>query len=139
MADETDTLPAAAPHETLAQTVQRVLPHICTAGKGAAVVDDLRQALTREGVNEVNAPIYAKRAEEIRALIGQQRDSIAFDAHAIAGIARSWELTDPACQALALADAQVWATLHLAEVTQRVANQLDTLERIAQHLGERSG
>lgn len=36
-------------------------------------------------------------------------------------IRRSWILTDPACSALALADAQVWATLWLARVTQRAA------------------
>lgn len=52
----------------------------------------------------------AKRIDEG----GKQLD---YEQEAIASIVRSWELDDKECQALALADAQVWATLHLARVT----------------------
>lgn len=115
------------PHETLAGTVHRLLPHIDTTGKGRIVVDELEKALARE---RTFAPEYARKAEEIRLLT----PDTGAHANALDGIARSWELTDPACQALALADAQVWATLHLAEITQRIANQLDTLDRIANNI-----
>ena len=37
-----------------------------------------------------------------------------YEQEALDSISRSWAHTDPACAALALADAQVWATLHLA-------------------------
>lgn len=40
-----------------------------------------------------------------------------YEQEALNGIQRSWEKDDRVCQALALADAQVWATLHLARVT----------------------
>ncbi|MBI2797854.1 hypothetical protein HYX70_00960 [Candidatus Saccharibacteria bacterium] len=52
----------------------------------------------------------AKRIDEG----GKQLD---YEQEALASIVRSWELDDKECQALALADAQVWATLHLARVT----------------------
>lgn len=44
--------------------------------------------------------------------------SLDYEQEAIDGVRRSWEHDDPVCQQLALADAQVWATLHLARVTQ---------------------
>lgn len=42
-----------------------------------------------------------------------------YEQEAINGIVRSWRLEDKECQALALADAQAWATLHLARVAER--------------------
>jgi hypothetical protein len=39
-----------------------------------------------------------------------------YEQEALDAVRRSWELVDPVCQGLALADAQVWATLHLARV-----------------------
>jgi hypothetical protein len=42
-----------------------------------------------------------------------------YEAEALRSLARSWRLADsaPECSALAIADAQVWATLHLARVS----------------------
>ncbi len=40
-----------------------------------------------------------------------------YEEQALLALRRSWELEDPACKALALQDAQVWATLHLARKT----------------------
>lgn len=42
-----------------------------------------------------------------------------YETRALMALRRSWQLTDPSCQALALADAQVYATLHLARMTMR--------------------
>jgi hypothetical protein len=46
--------------------------------------------------------------------IGECGKALDYEQEAIDAIKRSWELDDPTCQALALADAQAWATLHLA-------------------------
>lgn len=46
-----------------------------------------------------------------------------YEDEALDGLRRSWLLDDRECQALALADAQVWATLHLARVTKRIARE----------------
>lgn len=46
-----------------------------------------------------------------------------YEQNAIDAVVRSWMLDDPQCQALALADAQVWATLHLARMTSFLATQ----------------
>lgn len=115
-------LPGELPRETLAETVHRLLPHMDRTGKGDAIHGQLTMALARE---RTYAPEYANNAAEIRTLVLQA--TTREHGRALEGLARSWDLTDPACQALALADAQVWATLHLAEITQRVANQLDML------------
>ncbi len=40
-----------------------------------------------------------------------------YEEQALLALKRSWEMDDPVCQALALQDAQVWATLHLARKT----------------------
>lgn len=58
-------------------------------------------------------------AMEMAAVIDKQRDHgiLDYEDRAIDGVIRSWLLDDRECQALALADAQVWATLHLARVT----------------------
>lgn len=48
--------------------------------------------------------------------IAEQGKRLDYEQEALDGLRRSWELDDPACQSLALADAQVWATLHLARV-----------------------
>ena len=50
-------------------------------------------------------------------------DPVTLGARALEGIARSWKLEDPECQALALADAQVWATLRLAAQVGRLIDQ----------------
>lgn len=47
----------------------------------------------------------------------EQATDLDYEAEAIAAIVRSWRLTDPVCQALALQDGLVWATLHQARVT----------------------
>ncbi len=49
--------------------------------------------------------------------IQREGKNLDYEQEAINGIVRSWTLNDPECQALALADAQAWATLHLARVT----------------------
>jgi hypothetical protein len=56
--------------------------------------------------------------------------SLDYEQEALAGVARSWRLSDPACQALALADAQVWATLQLAEVTAERSQLTHELARV---------
>lgn len=112
------------PHETLSETVRRLLPHIDPTGKGQVVIDQLQSALSI--ASETHYYSVNGKGQEIRALINPTMTGA--QERALDGIARSWELTDQACQALALADAQVWATLHLAEITQRIANQLDMLE-----------
>mgnify|MGYP000496965668 CR=1 FL=1 len=48
--------------------------------------------------------------------IATEGKSIDYEQEALNSLQRSWELDDKACQALALADAQVWATLHLARI-----------------------
>jgi len=53
--------------------------------------------------------------------IADRGKTLDYEQEALAGIQRSWEHEDPTCQALALADAQVWATLHLARQTMRWA------------------
>lgn len=50
--------------------------------------------------------------------IREQGKKLDYESEALAGLARSWDLVDPQSQAMALADAQVWATLHLARMTQ---------------------
>ena len=55
-------------------------------------------------------------AEQV-ARIKERGKGLDYEQEAIDSIVRSWELDDPVCQALALADAQVWATLHLARAT----------------------
>ncbi|MBW3538322.1 hypothetical protein KY386_02410 [Candidatus Parcubacteria bacterium] len=55
----------------------------------------------------------AEQAKRI-AEMGKELD---YEQEALDAIQRSWELDDKECMALALADAQVWATLHLARVT----------------------
>lgn len=50
--------------------------------------------------------------------IAEHGKELDYEQETLNGIQRSWELEDKECQALALADAQVWATLHLARVTQ---------------------
>lgn len=42
---------------------------------------------------------------------------INYELQALKAMRRSWKLDDPVCQSLALQDAQVWATLHLANKT----------------------
>lgn len=123
--------------ESLADTVSRLLPHLDRTGKGDSVYVQLSDALTRE-LDRSPTYRYMQQAAAIRALIedGSTRGLQAQE-RALEGVARSWELTDPACQALALADAQVWATLHLAEITQRVANQLDELSNLTTALREK--
>lgn len=49
--------------------------------------------------------------------IQQRGKTLDYEQEALDSLARSWRLEDPSCAALALADAQVWATLHLAYVT----------------------
>lgn len=58
-------------------------------------------------------PIYPEQARRI----AEAGKSLDYEQEALNGLRRSWELTDPSCQALALRDAQVWATLHLARIT----------------------
>lgn len=48
--------------------------------------------------------------------IKQAGKALDYEQEAIDCVARSWILDDPVCQALALQDAQVWATLHHARV-----------------------
>lgn len=55
-------------------------------------------------------------AERIRS----RGKSLDYEAEALESVARSWDHNDPACQALALADANVFATLHLADMVRQV-------------------
>lgn len=64
----------------------------------------------------------AKQAKRI-AKGGKDLD---YEQEALNGIQRSWDLDDKECMALALADAQVWATMHLARVTERAGNFHET-------------
>ena len=57
-----------------------------------------------------NAKEHAKRI----ATKGKELD---YEQEALDSLQRSWEVEEPKCQARALADAQVWATLHLAQQT----------------------
>lgn len=54
----------------------------------------------------------AKQAKRI----ADKGKSLDYEQEALDAVRRSWELTDKKCQALALADAQIFATLHLARV-----------------------
>lgn len=65
-------------------------------------------------------------AGDERAILSAAEQSMRIAAHgkgldyeqeAIDSIRRSWDHADKTCMALALADAQVWATLHLARTT----------------------
>lgn len=46
--------------------------------------------------------------------ISEHGKTLDYEQEALDGIQRSWEVEDKDCMAIALADAQVWATLHLA-------------------------
>lgn len=50
-------------------------------------------------------------------------EELIYEEEAIESLARSWEVTGH-CQTLALMDAQVWATLHLAEMQRQMLNEL---------------
>ncbi len=63
----------------------------------------------------------AKQIEIIDAML-KKGISSSYEQMAINAVKRSWELGDPICQALALQDAQVWATLHLARTQRDLAN-----------------
>ena len=52
-------------------------------------------------------------------IIANEGKSLDYEQEALNSLRRSWELTDKNCMALALADAQVWATLHLARMTEK--------------------
>lgn len=54
----------------------------------------------------------SQRAKRIR----DKGKMLDYEAEALDSLARSWEHANPVCQALALADAQVYATLHLADM-----------------------
>lgn len=56
-------------------------------------------------------------SKEMAAKVAREGVDADYEQNAIDAVVRSWENADPACQALALADAQVWATLQLARVT----------------------
>ena len=56
-------------------------------------------------------------SSEHAARIASEGKNLDYEQEALDALQRSWELDDRECQALALADAQVWATLHLARVT----------------------
>jgi hypothetical protein len=56
----------------------------------------------------------AKQAKRI----ADKGKNLDYEQEALDAVRRSWKLKDKKCQALALADAQVWATLHLARVMQ---------------------
>lgn len=58
----------------------------------------------------------AESTEQARRIDEAGKD-LDYEQEALNSIVRSWEKDDPACQALALADAQVWATLQVARVT----------------------
>lgn len=58
---------------------------------------------------------YEEQAKKIQ----KRGKTLDYEQMALDGLQRSWELTDPVCQGLALADAQVWATLHLARETKQ--------------------
>jgi hypothetical protein len=58
------------------------------------------------------------KADRIRNL---WTDELIYEEEALESLARSWEL-DGHCQTLALMDAQVWATLHLAEMQRQTRN-----------------
>ena len=51
--------------------------------------------------------------------IAERGKTLDYEQEALNSIKRSWEVDNPSCSSLALADAQVWATLHLARVTRQ--------------------
>ncbi|HSX14820.1 MAG TPA: hypothetical protein VLE72_02825 [Candidatus Saccharimonadales bacterium] len=56
--------------------------------------------------------------------IAKKGKELDYEAMALESLQRSWELDDKECMALALADANAWATLHLARVTRRAAKRV---------------
>lgn len=61
-------------------------------------------------------------------LIREGAKGLDYEEFALEALARSWELDDPHCQRLALMDASVWATLHLARVSSSPAIELVTIQ-----------
>ncbi len=61
----------------------------------------------------------AKIDREIKLITAKASKTLGlnYEEQALKALKRSWELEDPTCCALALQDAQIWATLHLARKT----------------------
>jgi hypothetical protein len=65
---------------------------------------------------------YDAEQRAIKVFEADLDDPATLGARAIEALARSWRLEERECQALALADAQVWATLRLAAQTGRLVD-----------------
>lgn len=83
-----------------------------------AACDSLMDRLVKAGVKDPAIELSLADSAEQAERIAQQGKALDYEQEALDAVQRSWELSDKGCQALALADAQVWATLHLARVTQ---------------------